>query len=150
MLTFETGDLFDQDVKAIGHGVNCQGLMGAGLAVSFRNRYTKMFGHYQDLCAHQGLYPGSVLAWYDPPTDQFIYNLASQRLPGKNAQTDWLRASLAKMYAHAYYFGVDSIALPWVGCGIGGLNTTQVRAVFKEMSETPVGKDIKLVIVTRG
>jgi O-acetyl-ADP-ribose deacetylase (regulator of RNase III) len=42
------GDLFENayHAQALAHGCNCQGSMGAGIAVGFRERYPKMYEEY--------------------------------------------------------------------------------------------------------
>ena len=51
-LVIVAGDLFANvhDVQAFAHGCNCQGSMGAGIAVTFRTRYPEMYEQYRALC----------------------------------------------------------------------------------------------------
>lgn len=43
------GDLFEVQGN-IGHGVNCSGVMGKGIALEFKRRYPEMFKSYRNLC----------------------------------------------------------------------------------------------------
>ena len=45
--TMVTGDLFDLGLPAIGHGCNCSGSMGAGIAVQFKRRFAAMYQEYR-------------------------------------------------------------------------------------------------------
>lgn len=44
-------DLFDVDCDFIAHQVNCQGVMGAGLAKDIRARYPKVYDKYRSICS---------------------------------------------------------------------------------------------------
>ena len=46
----KTGNLFDSGYHAIGHGVNCRGIMGAGIAVEFKDRFPKNYQEYVTKC----------------------------------------------------------------------------------------------------
>ncbi len=129
-LIYMTGDLFTSDAPALAHGVNCFGVMGAGIAKEFRARYPEMFQHYYQQCKDQTLQPGAVMEWRpgDGPT---IYNIASQDKPGGYAQLGWLGAGLVTSLASADRLGYDRIAVPWIGTGIGGLKQPPVEAMMR-------------------
>ena len=137
------GNLFDSSAQALGHGVNTVGVMGAGIAVEFRNRYPNMYETYREWCVKGALQPGETLMWYDEPTDKFICNIASQDLPGRNARIDWLRTGLVSSLEHLAKMGVETLALPRLGSGIGGLNADEVElALYIASSDSSV--DIEL------
>lgn len=128
--TYVQGDLFDfADTHIIGQGVNCKGKMGAGIAWGFANRYPTMRSFYRQVCDQDALRPGGVLPWFDPTTGHDIVNIASQDFPGADARIGWLRSGV--WLAAAYAVCRDRpLALPWIGCGIGGLDMAPVREVF--------------------
>src|SRR5262249_6706425 len=51
-IEFVAGDLFANvhAAQAFAHGCNCQGSMGAGIAVGFRERYPTMYEQYRARC----------------------------------------------------------------------------------------------------
>lgn len=112
------GDLFDYPV--IGHGVNTRGVMGAGVAVGFRDRFPTMFENYRNLCRTRSLFEGDVQVWYE--NGVLGFNIASQDLPGPNAKAHWLESGLRNTSMWARKLGVTSVTIPEIGCGIGGLN----------------------------
>lgn len=151
-MTFEyvTGDLFDIDVRAIAHGCNCRGAMGAGVARLVKNRHPGMYQQYKKLC-DEGLFGlGSVFPWIGGslvrPKYDFVYNLGTQYDPGPNASLDGIYWSMDRMFAQAEKSKVESIAVPRIGAGIGGLKWDNVRQVMERLS----GKHptVKLVVVT--
>lgn len=45
------GDVTSPSVGIIGHGVNCQGVMGSGVALTIRQKFPKAYEAYLELCA---------------------------------------------------------------------------------------------------
>lgn len=132
-VTQHLGNLFHSGEKAIGHGVNVYGVMGAGIAVGFKNDYPDMFEYYAAACREKTLTPGRVLFWRDPVKPS-VYNIASQDAPGANAQFDWLEDGLTRALTHAKAQGFTRIGLPRIGCGIGGLTWEEVLPLYERLS----------------
>lgn len=128
-LILKTGDLFTTHSRGIGHGVNVDGMMGAGIAVVFRKRFPAMYGAYAAACMTGALEPGGVFIWEEPNAG-FIYNIASQDRPGANAHLGWLDTGVREALAHADEHGITSISLPRIGCGIGGLDWEAAQLVL--------------------
>lgn len=137
-----TGDLFanEHNAQAFAHGVNCVGVMGAGIAKEFRWRYLIMYREYLALCMKRecGLMPGEVFVWRSispkpqQPVDT-VFNLCTQDGTGPRARYDWLEESLDQMLVKATDIGVTSIAMPAIGCGIGGLEWKRVYSVVGDV-----------------
>lgn len=128
-LIHKTGDLFTTHARGIGHGVNIDGVMGHGIAVAFKDRFPQMHGEYVVRCYAGQLLPGTVFI-YEAMPGYFIYNIASQDRPGKNARYEWLAAGVRSALKHADDNGLPSIALPRIGSGIGGLDQAQVEEIL--------------------
>jgi O-acetyl-ADP-ribose deacetylase (regulator of RNase III) len=129
MFKEETGDLFDLGLPAIGHGVNCRGVMGAGIAKIFRSKYPDMYHAYVNLCEQGEVRAGGIVAWKEP--DVMIYNLASQISPGADA-TLWAVASSVRLaLMNCAGNGIPALGLPRIGCGIGGLDWPDVKSIMK-------------------
>lgn len=125
------GDIWDTDAGGIGHGVNCRGAMGAGIAVQFRQTYPDMYMEYAEQCRLGLLQGGDVMVYEDPNADRFVYNIASQYELGKNAKYTYLLEGLLSAAQHADEVGVETIAIPWIGCGIGGLDYDDLVSAVK-------------------
>lgn len=50
MIISKMGDLFDSKCQIKCHQVNCQGVMGSGIAKTVRERYSNVFDQYLTLC----------------------------------------------------------------------------------------------------
>lgn len=49
-LSYTTGDIFRSGAQTLVNPVNCRGVMGAGLALAFKQRYPEMFAAYVEEC----------------------------------------------------------------------------------------------------
>lgn len=118
------GNLFDSDAGVIGHGVNCAGVMGKGIAVAFKEQYPDMYNEYRRLCWDNKLKPGGV--FFYAASDRVIANLVSQDKPGPNARYSWAVESIRKAMDYANERHIKAVAIPRIGCGIGGLEWRQM------------------------
>lgn len=138
-LDIRYGDLFTTTAPALGHGVNVDGLMGAGIAVMFQRKFTGLLLAYRAACRNGVLRPGGVFPWR-AEDGRWIYNIASQDRPGRRARLEWVRSAAAEALEHADANGVSVIALPQIGCGIGGLAWDEVAAILEDEQSRTTAK----------
>jgi O-acetyl-ADP-ribose deacetylase (regulator of RNase III) len=144
----KTGSLFDSTADAYAHGVNTEGLMGAGIAVEFKHRWPDMYAEYKTYCKMGHIRPGTVFTWEqtvleDDKPGTVIYNIASQDKPGPNARLEWFESALKQTIKDAEMFEVKVIAMPRIGCGIGGLEWEDVRDIIEHYAErSPVDIEV--------
>lgn len=50
MIEYRKGNLLDVKSGVIAHGVNCQGVMGSGVALAVKKKWPDVFLRYQKLC----------------------------------------------------------------------------------------------------
>lgn len=139
MIQYVTGDLFTCGIPHIAHGVNCQGVMGAGIATQFRGRWPDMYESYRNLCTRGELLPGDVMAWTHE--HGVVFNLATQYEPGASAQTWMIAAAVGRMIrecASPRGRGIKQVAMPAIGCGIGGLELTDLMMALYPYHQAPV------------
>lgn len=144
-LIHKTGDIFTTTSRAVGHGVNTHGLMGAGIARTFRKLYPDMYEAYHRECIQGKLVGGTVFPWKaeNLDGDTFIFNISSQEAPGRNASYDLLVSGVKIALEWCDTWGLDTLALPRIGSGIGGLDEKVVEAILTSLAEnSPV--DIEL------
>lgn len=130
---FYKGDIFTTKKQAIGHGVNTQGLMGAGIAKHVVSLYPHNYPPYKVACAKGLLQPGSTLP-IQVTEDRWIMNMASQKMTGANASLEWLESSLIAALDFVREQGLNGLALPRIGAGIGGLVFEDVLEVIERQS----------------
>jgi len=132
------GDLFDlsHNFNALAQGVNTKGKMGAGIAVPFRTKWPLMYEDYKNLCtAYTDILPGLLHTWDNPNWNsedpiEVIYNLFTQDYPGMNGDYELLAKSSLLLRMEAEARGFERVGLPWIGCGIAGLERHNVAHFF--------------------
>ena len=63
MIEFVSGDFFEYDADIRINTVNCVGVMGAGAALQFKNKFPDMFLDYQKACELKQIKPGNPHVW---------------------------------------------------------------------------------------
>jgi O-acetyl-ADP-ribose deacetylase (regulator of RNase III) len=137
------GDMFTTTLPAFGHGVNCQGVMGSGIAKIIKNKWPEVFPPYKKACLDGTLQPGGMLP-VQIPYGPLILNLASQDLPGANASYTLLEDSLIKTFDYAENQNLKGFALPRIGAGIGGLEWTKVIKTITNIADFYPNQKVEL------
>ena len=139
------GDLFGLDPPAIGHGCNCAGSMAGGVAREVAKRHPGLYRDYRRLCDQGEFRLGDAWAW-QVDHGPLIYNLATQQLPGPDADLGAIRTALAAMLEDAQRRGLQEVGIPRIGSGIGHLPWSEVRRVFDEVGGA---SPVMLTVVTK-
>ncbi len=139
-IEYMSGDLFVNrcQAQAFAHGCNCQGSMGAGIAVEFKARYPEMFLEYRRRCKAKPreFNLGDAFLWKEKDKP-WVFNLATQeRYWHDRATYPAIEAALESMKRQADQEGVHTIAMPRVGAGHGGLSWKKVRTVIDRVFQT--------------
>jgi O-acetyl-ADP-ribose deacetylase (regulator of RNase III) len=143
--SFTEGDLFAAEgIRAWAHGCNCAGAMGAGIAVEFKRRFPRMFDEYRLRCADGRFGLGDVFVWSEG--ERTVYNLGTQEHWRKKAQLPALTRAVGRMVSLAEKSGIDRVALPRIGAGLGGLDWPKVRTVLKDAGDST---RVELVVFER-
>lgn len=122
----ERGNIFTIDgILNYAHGCNCAGAMGKGIALQFRNKFPEMYSQYKLLCKNLKFHPGDVFDYkYELG---HIYNLGTQLSWKSKAKLEYIRLSVSRMCELAIKDNVTKIAMPTIGCGLGGLSWRDVK-----------------------
>ncbi len=136
-IQYVAGDLFANEygAHALAHGCNCQGSMGAGIAVGFRQRYPAMYEEYRRRCkaTPRQFNLGDAFLW--PAGDQpAVFNLGTQEGTWRaRASYEAIEQALTAMRAQADAAAITSIAMPRIGTGYGGLSWKKVRPIVERV-----------------
>jgi len=136
-IEFVSGDLFENThgAKALAHGCNCQGSMGAGIAVKFRELYPEMFIHYRALCkaTPRQFNLGDAWLWKENGKPS-VFNLGTQEgVWHARASYEAIETALSRMLEMADVENITSIAIPRIGVGYGGLSWRKVRVIIERV-----------------
>jgi O-acetyl-ADP-ribose deacetylase (regulator of RNase III) len=131
------GDLLEAEEDILGHQVNCQGVMGSGIAAQFRKKYAAVYEGYKDFC--YGKDPRQLLGACQLITTgkKTVANLFGQLEYGREpvVYTDYeaLRRALQHLKNHAQQNN-QSVALPYlIGCGLANGDWNVVSGIIGEV-----------------
>ena len=131
MIRFTHGDIFAQPAEAIVNPVNCLGVAGAGLALQFRRRHPDAFLAYRRACAEGRLRPGRIFLFdTGRATPRWIAHFPTKRHWRDRSAIGDIEAGLRGLAATLAGHGIRSIAIPPLGCGLGGLDWRAVRPLI--------------------
>jgi O-acetyl-ADP-ribose deacetylase (regulator of RNase III) len=140
MIRIQEGDIFKTDVEAIVNTVNCVGVMGRGVALQFKKLYPDNFTKYKAVCDRGELAPGNMLVHETGRVvgPRYVINFPTKRHWRGKSRLEDVRDGLAALLDVVRDLGIRSIALPPLGCGLGGLQWVVVRPMIERaFSELP-------------
>jgi O-acetyl-ADP-ribose deacetylase (regulator of RNase III) len=141
MIKIVEGNILDANEKLICQQVNCQGVMGSGLAKQLKDKYPKLYPSYKKFCEGcKDNNPRTLLGEFQTvpmPDGKVIVNLFGQFDFGRDKKyTDYdaLRNSLENILFVAKECGNDSIAIPYnLGCGLAGGDWNIVYKIIEDV-----------------
>lgn len=140
MIIFETGDVLTQ--PAFAHGCNCMGVMGAGLAADVKRRFSGAYDDYRTRCLWGTFMPGNAYYWKSTDGTQHIFNLATQTRPGPSASPAWIHNAVLQALEICQTLCIPRLAVPWIGCGLGGLSKPYVQTVLMAAAKRCIHVDL--------
>jgi O-acetyl-ADP-ribose deacetylase (regulator of RNase III) len=135
------GNLLESDAVALVNTVNCVGFMGKGIALQFKKAFPDNFNAYQKACKANEVQPGRMFTWKsnDMFKERFIINFPTKRHWREKSRMEDIEAGLDALVDEVKRLGIQSIAIPPLGCGLGGLPWSEVRALIVEAFEQVPG-----------
>ena len=132
--TIITGNIFASQCQTLVNTVNCDGVMGAGIALEFKLRLPEMFDRYAEHCRVGHIDIGKL--WlYKPPADareqRWALNFPTKRHWKYPSKVAYLEAGLDKFLATYREKGIQSIAFPILGATNGGIPEDESLAVMQ-------------------
>lgn len=140
MIKYVRGDLLKSPTQVLVNTVNTVGIMGAGIALQFKEQYPEMFQKYQLLCKKKLLDIGKLYLWKPTNTSSKEILLFPTKKHWLNlSELNWIEAGLQKFVENYERLNIKSIAFPKLGCGNGGLSWHDVKpSMEKYLGPLPI------------
>lgn len=140
MLKLVKGDILKADAEALVNTVNCVGVMGRGIALQFRKAFPENFKAYKSICDKKQLQPGMMFVYdlnrFENP--RYIINFPTKRHWKGKSKIEYIETGLEALVQEVITHNIKSIAIPPLGCGLGGLDWVQVRqTIGKTLTALP-------------
>lgn len=146
MIELAKGNILEADAEALVNTVNCVGFMGKGIALQFKQAYPANFKAYESACHAGQVVPGRMFLFDNGRliNPRYVVNFPTKRHWRGKSRIGDVRAGLKALIDDVRRLGVRSIAVPPLGCGLGGLDWRDVRPMIEDaFSEAP---DVKVLL----
>lgn len=135
------GDILLSKAQVIAHGISPQDHFDSGLALALREHWPSMVRDYRHAAHAKAPEPGGIWVWSGVDGQgetQCIINLLTQDMmhdgrsakPGK-ATLENVNHALKELAKYITQHQVQSVALPRLATGVGGLDWSEVKPLIK-------------------
>lgn len=135
------GNLFESKMETLVCPVNTFGVMGAGLAKAFRERYPDVHLQYKALCLNRQLFGGNValIPRAQGPSVLLWATKEDWRMPSR---LEWVTEAFPVIRSLVARHLLNSLSIPAIGCGLGGLAWADVLPHLQTLDDLPIPIEI--------
>jgi len=128
------GNLLEADTEAIVNTVNTVGVMGKGIALQFKQAFPENYKRYKAACDRGEVRIGEIFVHdhhhFGPR--RYILNFPTKRHWRSKSRIEDIGVGLTALAEVVQKLGIETIAVPALGCGNGGLAWGEVRPMIHE------------------
>lgn len=146
-------NLLETDCQVIAHGVNCQGVMGSGVARALYEKWPRVKEKYLDFFINNNAgidgenFLGEMdIVLVDRKTNKMVANCFTQQYFGNDGRKyldyDALKQCMQDLCWFCKNSEINEIAIPKIGCGLAGGDWN----ITKEILEDIFPKDFKVKV----
>jgi len=144
MINIAKGNFIQTNVEALVNTVNCVGVMGKGIALQSKQAFPDNYDAYLKECRRGQVKPGRMFIYetgsmFNP---KYIINFPTKNHWVGRSKYEDIESGLKALTMEVRKRNIKSVAIPPLGCGLGGLDWRRVRPMienaFKELPEVQV------------
>jgi O-acetyl-ADP-ribose deacetylase (regulator of RNase III) len=135
MINFTQGNLLEANVEALVNTVNTVGVMGKGIALMFKERFPENYLAYEAACKAGRVRVGHMFVTERQSLvgPRWVINFPTKKHWRQPSKLDWVAEGLVDLKRFIQTHNIQSIAIPPLGSGNGGLDWTEVKPVIAEV-----------------
>ncbi len=134
MVQVRIGDLFHSNAQTLVNTVNCVGVMGKGVALEFKKRFPDVFEDYKTRCEHEQVRLGEPYLCRRL-LQPWVLNFPTKDHWRSVSRLDDIVSGLEFLERNYREWGIQSLAVPPLGCGHGQLEWRVVGpTLFRHLS----------------
>lgn len=127
----------DYKYEAITNTVNTKGVMGSGIAKLFIDKYPYTCGMFNYLCTRDSLEGGTVRIYPNKDLEsntnpKYLVMFATKADYKDPSEYEYIEIGLKTLMEKIKELQIKSIAIPPLGCGLGGLEWSKVKPMIIE------------------
>lgn len=135
MIRSMKGDLLESNAQALTNTVNTVGVMGKGIALQFKKAFPHNFRCYHEACKRGEVQIGKMFVSRDHNLntgDKIIVNFPTKSDWKKSSEYVYIEKGLKDLVKVIQDYRIESIAIPPLGAGNGGLEWERVKKMIQE------------------
>ena len=141
MIRYLTGNLLEANVQALVNTVNTVGVMGKGIALQFKERFPLNFKLYAEACKKGEVGIGKMFVVKENTFngEKIIINFPTKTEWFMKSQYAYIEEGLKDLVNVIKQYQIQSIAIPPLGSGNGGLKWANVKSLMNQyLGDIPV------------
>lgn len=129
MIRYTQGNLLDSTSEALVNTVNEVGVMGKGIALMFRDAFPDNTEAYERACKGGEVRVGQMFVTKNKALvgPRWIINFPTKKHWRHPSKMEWVHEGLKDFVRVINDNSIQSVAIPPLGCGNGGLEWSQVQ-----------------------
>jgi O-acetyl-ADP-ribose deacetylase (regulator of RNase III)/uncharacterized protein YwgA len=132
------GDIFKSKSQTLVNTINCVGIMGKGLALEFKKRFPDMFKDYESRCKRNEIKMGKPYL-YKPLIQPWILLFPTKEHWRSVSNIKDIENGLNYLAQHYQEWGITSLSMPPIGCGLGQLDWKIVgRTLYRHLAKLDI------------
>lgn len=137
MFIEEKGNLLTADVEALVNTVNTAGIMGKGIALQFKRAFPQNYVEYSKAAKAGEVQIGRMFVTERAPLyrPRYIINFPTKQHWREQSKIEYISQGLEDLVRIVALKGITSIAIPPLGCGLGGLDWRDVEPLIRRAFE---------------
>lgn len=141
MIVYKKGNLLEDTSEALVNTVNTVGVMGKGIALQFKQAFPEVFREYEKACKKNRVKTGEmhVVDMNALVSPKYVINFPTKQHWKEKSKMSYIVEGLKDLVRIVRELNIQSIAIPPLGCGNGGLEWSEVKPLIeKAFKDLPV------------
>ena len=145
-MKYLSGNLLEAQTQALVNTVNTVGVMGKGIALQFKEAFPNNFKSYASVCKNKELHTGKLLIVKEHTLqgEKIIINFPTKTEWYLKSKYEYIEEGLKELVKAIELYKIQSIAIPPLGCGNGGLKWEIVKPMIEKYLGNLQNVDIQI------
>ncbi|WP_375563070.1 macro domain-containing protein [Bernardetia sp. OM2101] len=133
-MNYTKGNILESNTEVIINPVNTVGVMGKGLALAFKKQFPHNYKIYKEACKNQAIDIGKLLLVDESTLEQkkFVINFPTKKHWRSSSKIEYIEEGLKDLVRIIETQKFESMAVPALGCGLGGLEWGSVKLLLEK------------------
>lgn len=135
MIQYLVGNLLESKAEALVNAVNTVGVMGKGIALQFKNQFPNNYKLYTKACKENEVQTGKLFVTEESSLlegRKIIVNFPTKTDWRKPSEYEYIEKGLLQLAKLIRDKNIQSIAIPPLGAGNGGLDWNKVKLMIEQ------------------